>query len=371
MENIEKKEKKKSSEEKIYERLSEKYIDIKSSKSNFYYASLIILNICILLLTMLWLNNTEGIEPFSIVADSISYEIIILMLIAFIIIMLLHTLTLYLKLYNKTKSSKFGMFYKANSIAMFYDCVTNYSRGGLITSINYMTEHKVSINNAVDIAYSKKIFYKISYFIYSFIFLLLALFLWIDEISVWLFLIAFVSFLVNLSVILLVWLFNSNKQSALSLISWICKFLYNRRFIKDYEVLYDKIIDTLIVYNKAFKQSRVLIITEIASNLLIIFLRSLILYFALFSMNFGNVEVLGSLLFRFLIIDMIISILPLQKGTLISEILFIYLFKDIFFSGFSYWGLMIYKIFEYFIYIFQFLIVLLIEKISSRKNQVA
>ena len=71
------------------------------------------------------------------------------------------------------------------------------------------------------------------------------------------------------------------------------------------------------------------------------------------------------LAFTFIVLDSIINILPLQKGTIIVEILFIFMFTNVFTEAYVFFGLFIYKIFEYFMHAIMFVLIGLIDKLIN------
>ena len=68
------------------------------------------------------------------------------------------------------------------------------------------------------------------------------------------------------------------------------------------------------------------------------------------------------------IFEILFSIWPLPKGLLIYEVVFIYLMNNIFFSGYLVWGLLAYKILDYYLIIIPHFIICLLDKISERKR---
>ena len=189
------------------------------------------------------------------------------------------------------------------------------------------------------------------------------------KISIWLTLLAIISLLYEISYIVVVVVFAKNKKAGISFVAFISRWLFKFKLIKDYELFFNKTVDKLIVQSKAFGLNKLILITEIASNLLVLVLRVVVLYLALTSVGVNGAEWLWQLIVSFVILDLIIRLLPLQKGTLIIEILFISIFATMFTNVYVFYGLFVYKIFEYFLYAIQYLIVLFIDKICCKRNK--
>ena len=361
-----KEEKKETAEARILDDINVSHAKIKSFNSRLFYVSVAILNILALVIAMIYLDNRDDIEKFDIVLENLTWNTILILVGIFVCIMLLKTLPNFMKLYARTKSRKFGLMYRSIVCGEFYSIMTTYSSGENVMMSKYLENHKIDSKHSIDVAYSKTIFNRIATFIYSTVLVILGLIFWNDEVSVWILIPAIIALLINFSIVMLVWAFINHKKATLHFISNICKFLFNKRIIKDYEKFYDKIVDKLLIYNKAFKHNRILIFTEIMSYILIQFLKGVLLYFSLVTLNIGGVEILGDILYRFVLVDLILSIWPLQKGTIIFEIIFISLYYYIFFSGYLYWGLMIVRFFDYFVYMIQYLFVIIYDAIAKQ-----
>ena len=107
---------------------------------------------------------------------------------------------------------------------------------------------------------------------------------------------------------------------------------------------------------KELRENKWLIFTEIIANVFRYFLESIVIYFVVVTLNFASASVLGELLLATLILDLILQIWPLKYGTFIYEILFVILFINLFFDGFVFWGLLVYRIFDYFLFALVYLL---------------
>lgn len=360
-----------SAEDRILQNFNNKHAKIKSFNSRIYYACFILLNIFMLILSMVYINGKDKIENVSIVWQNVTIQAVLLLVGIFLIIMLLKTLPNFLKLYSRTKKRKFGLVYRSLVVSEYYSIMTMYSSGEQAMQAKYLSDNGISDNHSINMAYSKKIFARIGNLIYSAVILVLGLIFWLkSDLNIWLCIIAFIPIIINGTIVITILCFNKNKKSTINFIAGFCKFLYVRKIIKDYESFYTKIIDNLLIYNKVFKQNKSIIFLEIASNILINFLKAVMLYYSLIALNISGVQILGSIIFRYTILDSIINLWPLQKGCLIFEFLFITLFSRFFFAGYVFWGMLILRIFEYLIYIFQYVLVVLYDllKLKLRKR---
>lgn len=349
-------------------RIDDKFNKITTGSSKLFYASLVALNILSLVLSMIYINNKQKLENANIVLENITWNTVVLLFVIFLCITLLEILPVYLKNYSRTKSKKFGIVFNSVAIGQFYEYSTVYGNGSRIMSTKYQTLKGVKYNQAIIINYSNKFFNNLSFVIYSFIFLFLSLFLWSNSVNIWLYILALLSFVIYLIYVILVLCFDIYKKSSINFISKVIRFLYKMKIIKDIEKTYGEFLDKMLIYTKGLKQNKWLTFTEIFFNIFVFFLKGVILYYALISMNIGDVSMLGELLFKCVIIELIFKIWPLQRGTLIFEFLFIVMFQNLFFEGYLYWGLIVFRFFDYFIYIIKYLLIIMFDKLISKKT---
>ena len=139
--------------------------------------------------------------------------------------------------------------------------------------------------------------------------------------------------------------------------------------VQDYEKLFYAIVDKLILYNKAFKYNKIILWTEVFANILIYFLKGLMIYLLCYSINIISGAGVFNVLFVWVVLELLLAMWPLQKGTLIFELIFILLLKRYFLQGYVFWAMLMFKMFDYFIYVVQFLIVKLFEKILKKRHK--
>lgn len=349
-------EQKDTAEEREFDRLSKTMEKVSDGNSKFFYICLMLLNILTLGICYLVLNKIFSIEKITIIFESLDYKIWLLMFLSFLLVLFLKMLPMFLKIFNKTKSKNLTTAFSATVIGEYYSRVTLCSAGQIPMSTKYLNSKGHTSKNSVDVNYGIKFFDKLSFLIYSIIIYIVGSFVGLQKINVWLYILGIIIVLVYVSQILIVFMFKRNKKKTLEFLSKLVKILYNLHLIKDYEKLYYKWIDRLIIYTKELRQNKWLIFTEIITNIFRYFLKSIVIYFVVVTLNIASASMLGELLLATLILDLILQMWPLKYGTFIYEILFVILFKNIFFDGYVFWGLLIYRIFDYFLYALLYLI---------------
>lgn len=345
-----------TAEEREFERLSETKEKVSDGNSKFFYVCLILLNILTIGLCYVILNKISTVEKLAIIFESLDYKIYILILLSFLLVLFLKTLPMFLKIYSKTKNRNLFTALSASLVGEYYGRVTICSCGEIPMCSNCLTSKGHTSKNVVDVNYGIKFFDKISFLIYGVIIYIVGSIVALKKINVWLFVLGLLILCYYIVQILIVFMFKNNKKKTLEFLSKFVKVLYSLHLIKDYEKLYYKLIDRLIIYVKELKQNKWLIFTEIIANIFRYFLKSIVIYFVVVTLNIASASVLGELLLATLILDLILQIWPLKYGTFIYEILFVILFINLFFEGFVFWGLLIYRIFDYFLFALAYLI---------------
>jgi len=165
-------------------------------------------------------------------------------------------------------------------------------------------------------------------------------------------------------------IFNRDKELAVLIVAKITKFLYKLNIVKDFYMFYNKYIDKMIAYNRTYKINKSIIVSEVFSHVLILFLKSLFVYFIFLFVNQGTADLFFEILFCSVVLQVLMDLIPLPKGVLFFEIIFIILFKNIFFEGYLFWGLMLYRIFDYFIYVIHYLIIKMIELVLNSISKI-
>lgn len=352
--------------ENFYSRIKNRVTDMKNKKSVLFYFSIILLNLSIIV--VMWGIETyrNGNEPFLNLSNSINWKYLLLICSIFLLVYLLKVFPDYLRLYSKNRQRKFFVLINGNIKNDFYNGVTIYSGGGYPIFAEYLSNKNVENRLAVDVVYGKKFFNKISTIIYSFIVLVLGCCFVFDLSYIWCFLASLIAFSLNCIIVVFVLYFDKCKERYFKLIGSICKFLYKIRIIKDYDKLYTRIVDRLIIYNQSLKANKIVILLQISFGILIKILRHTILFVILVMLNYGSIEAYMTILFGLTIMDLVFEIFPLGHGTGIFELLFLLIFRSVFFRGYVLWAMLFYRFIDYFIYVILFLITKIFDCIKFR-----
>lgn len=361
--------KKEDSQDREIVRLNKSYDRINNSSSKLFYSSIICLNILTLFVCVFYLNSKQKIEDINMVLSGFDYNLLILLSVMFVAVIILKALPLYLRIYSKVKNRRFGYVLGAAVAGEFFGKVTIYGLGENSVVTKNLQNKSVSPNLSIDVKYGANVFRNLSHLIFWFVTIVLGLIFCINSIKSWLVVIGLISFIIIFSSTIFVFVFKANKKFGIDVVSKFVKVLYNLGLTKNYEETYNKMLDKVIVSANGIKQDGWLTFVEIFSGLLCEFLKGAMIYFLVVTLNLAESTIIFEILFKFSIMQLIFKLWPLQSGTLIFELLFVALFKNIFFSGYVFWGLIIYRFFDLFAYAIVYLIQVVIKSILNTKSK--
>lgn len=362
-------EKKETSQDREISRLNRSYEKINNSTSKLFYASIICLNILTLFVYIFYLNSKQKIEDINSVLGGFDYNLLILLSIMFVGMLVLKVLPLYLRIYSKVKNRRFGYVLGATIAGEFFGKVTIYGLGENAIVAKSLQNKSVSPGLSIDVKYGANVFKNLSQLIFWLVSIFIGLIFYFDSINVWLVVIGIVSFIIIFSKTMFVFIFKANKKFGIDVVSKYVKFLYKLGLAKNYETTYNKILDKLIVSASGIKQNGWITFVEIFSGLLSEFLKGVMIYFLVVTLNLADGTIIFEILFKFSIMQLVFRLWPLQSGTLIFELLFVALFENIFFSGYVFWGLIIYRFFDLFAYIIVYLIQVVVKFILNKQSK--
>jgi len=241
-----------------------------------------------------------------------------------------------------------------------------FSSGGYNVYALRLKNSNIDERLAVDISYGKKLINNISQVIYVFVVLVLGCCFVFDKSVTWIFVFAVIGFIITIGVLLFVLYFDKTKYGYLKFVGGLSKNLYSMKLIKDYELFYSQLIDKLVVYNASLKNKKAIVISQIVFGILNIFIRHVLLYVLLVSLNGAGSELFLSVLFKMSMYEMVLKLWLLPKGLLINELLFIALFRNVFFGGYVLWGMLLFRLFDYFLNIVIYFCIKIFESVVLR-----
>lgn len=351
-------------EEKVFSQHLDKYGELKNSKNILYYISIVLLNISILVLMMLWINNKEGVVSFDVVKEAFSLKIFILMCAIFVLIKMIQSVSLFISFHIKSKYNNFGVLYKANAVSDFYGKMSILNRGKLSSMSGYLSSTKIKPQHIISIEYEKWYYNVLVFLSLSLVMVIVGAFKWQKNTHIVITLITFAIIVCGFMYLLYLYMTRHDKEKNLSICSFVATTLSKLKLTSDFEKTYYGMVDKSAVVTKANRVSWTARILNMLSSLSVYVLRGLILYLIFSSIGLGTSEYYFKSLWLLLTLDLIKTIIPLPDGVIVLDLIFMFILSKTLYPEYIWWVLIMYKVFENFIYILHFLIILIVDKIS-------
>ncbi len=317
-----------------------------SSKNNWFYLAIILINLVSIFVA--WLVESNGNGVATGVLSSLDYKYLYLLLISMIIIAILKLVPDYVYLYTKSKGRKFGSVFVGNVIREYYRTLTISAEATDSLYMEKLKSSKINENTAREMVNTSGVASRLSSVLYSFVVILLGTIFVFESTNVFLYIVAILGFVLNLLYVLVILYFDKFKAKYLLIIGGLCKFLYGIKLVKDYEKLYNTLVVKLMQYGTVFKNNKMYMFSQILCGVVIKFVTHLMIFFVVGALNLTSWEILISILFNCVVLDIVVGFIPTPKGTLVYELLFLMLFRTIFISGYVLYGMIAYRIIRYF-----------------------
>ena len=337
------------------------YKDLIGRKNSIYTSLIIIFSIVVIIVAYMWINTHEKSVNIADIFNGANLKYFALMFICVGVILLINAFSKFIGLYGMNKQKKFGAIFNSEIKSIFYNKLTTYTKGWIVGG-NYLVNRGIALDNSIDIELVDRMSEKVAKLLYSFIILASCGVFCFKRLNVVIFILGVVAFLISVSLIVFVILFNKKQSKMLEVIASFSGLLYKCRLVKDYEMYYNLLVGKLYAMSRFFKQKSLISLFQILFHIIINVLKVLIIYLFLLSINISGIDVFAELLLNMLMIDLIVGVLPLPSCLIVCELLFYLLFASMLPSGYIFWALLIYRFFDFYIYIIVYLLTLIADK---------
>lgn len=345
--------------------------DSRSSRSREFYFSIVLCNIVILVLASLYVVKIFGKVSFAQVLDTLDYRYLCIVVAVLVLVVLIRILPSLVHIKRKTRLNLFSTLLKCEIVNNFYRNVSIYNSTGKAWSAIILNKRIENKELSIDVVHSRHVYDLLASLIYLLAVIALISIFAFDRLWVWI-VVAIVLAVLKIIRIGFNVAFIRNGERVISFIGGVCKLLYKMHFVKEVDVVYNKMVNRLILNARAFKQDNSLIFTSIIVSMINIFLNSLIYYLIFLSIGNGSWMTFLLCIFGSVVLTSICDVFPTPNGTLIFEILFILILGGLYLSEYMFVGLIISRIVVYFIEVIVFTFVqplLHLKKYFSIKNE--
>lgn len=364
----------KSHEEEAAEKLGEASQEVAkqgSKKKKVMNAIFFLVNIVVVACILIFQLFNSKVTSFDeiINAGNFRWQYIFVILFAFALIMFLDTARVTTLLKQSSKRNRPFLCYKMNAIGKYYDAVTPMSTGGQPFQIYYLSSHGVDPGTAISIPIARYVIFQIAWLIISLFATIYSTtqFGETNLVSV----ASYIGFALNFVMIVGVWFLSVGRVGKILVVKCL-KFLCKIKIIKSYEKVYDKVMDavngfqsTMKTYTKHIWKFLGLIASQMV-HLLIQFSIPYFIYLMLGGIPDFNVYIITWV--YAVLCDLASGFTPLPGGTGMAEVAFTMVLTPIFPEGTVFWGLLLWRFMNYYIYLIQGIFVIIYDKIWGTKK---
>ena len=352
-------------EETLHTALVEKYSDMHSSKNALYYISIVLVNFAILALSMLWLNNKYSVVSFEAIKLNFDFTYVLLMCCVFVLIKMIQTVSLFISYHFKSRVNNFGRMYIANAYSDFYGGMTMFASGKTTALVGALSSTKIKPQHLISVTYEKKYYNLFTFLTVSAVMIIVGAFTWESILHVLATLTCFITIICGFMYLVYIRMTRSDKERGLSICSFIARLLAKIGIAKDFEKTYYAMVDKTMITAKANRVKWKAKLLNMGAALGVIALRAFIVYLIFSSLGLSTVGYYFKSLWILLVLDLITMIWPLPRGVVIIDILIISIISKMLYPDYIWYVLVFYKLFENIIYALHYVIVLIVDKITS------
>lgn len=364
------------SEQQQLEEAEEAVKSQKSKKKKWTSLIGFIINILVVagILTYQLLTDDSNVAPISVLFSNIHWEIFLLVVVCFVLINFTDSAKFWVLIKKTCNTNSPALSYKVSALGKYYDSITPLSSGGEPFQIYYMGKRGLKGSDSLSVSIGKYVLQQITYIAFALVVMIIGITLPNDggtgttvvTATSW------VGFALNAFVVLLVGFISISKKVGNKLISGSLKLLCKMKILKNYDKHYNKVQRTVNDYQTTMKfyakdpKTFFSIFGISIANLVLTYSLPFLIHASFYGFHF---ELFAQIFIYCVMVDLASSIFPLPGGTGASELSFSVLFADLFeIGGNLFWAMLIWRIFTYYIYIAQGLIVTAYDYFHGEKK---
>lgn len=316
-------------------------------------------------------HEQGGIEPLStLFANSPKWRYIFIALALFLLTNIFNGLRFSTFIYSKTKKFRPIFGYKLGAYGRYYDLVTPMGSGGQPFEIYYLKKNGYSGEASTAIPLAKYMIWQITFSVLCTIVLIMYSHSLVTSPAV--LVLAWVGLGIILALFLFVFFMSVTKRFGAGLVVGVLKLLAKLKIVKNYRSTLKKVLRFVKSYQfsiKSFVKSPWTIILSSLCTVGSLVCNSLIAYFVLRSFVTEPQMSWFDMVSLSLICECAVAIVPLPGGSGASELSFNALLGSLFPEGTLFWGVLIWRMLTYYLYIPQGWLIMLTDSIKKRMEK--
>lgn len=301
----------------------------------------------------------------------------------FALIMLSETLKFNVLIRKATGRNRFALSYKTAVLGRYYDVITPFATGGQPFQIFYTNKYGIRGGESFSITMSEHMFQQIAYFIIiTVIFVgsclkaggitnVILMYSSITPVEAGIVaFMAWVGYIIVAALLLAVAVVVLNKTVGTAIVVFGLK-IFCKIFRRNYDKLYRKTMRTVVTWQgtmRRYKKSPWIWIANVILSTLFYAALYSVPYFIYCAFMGWNSQIWLKIILLTIIIDLASSYNPLPGGAGVSDISFLAVFTALFAAKNTFWALLLWKIFTYYIFIAQGLVILTYDYFIGNKR---
>lgn len=326
-------------------------------EGRLFRIGILLLKLCVVIISMLWLNSVYGINSINNILEIFDYRFILAMLIAYLIARVFDVLSDYIYLFYKTKSRSIVKPLKGDSVRKYFSLSYLKESSAEVMQFGNLTKCGVAGNYAIDVVNLKSFYNKFSWTIISVLGFVCGI--WFAQNTSWVYVLVLVIFgvylLTNTFDLILTWLYYCKKDRGIGITLKLCQLKNKLIKSSDFDKESESRISKKLSLIKSLKCSGKLVIIGIVLNVLKFVLLSLISYIAVSSLNEVGVTSYFVSLYLFVLCLSLYKFLPF-RGVGLIEIIIIALFKELVMVDYVFYIVLIFELFTIFMPVCEYLL---------------
>ena len=343
----------------------------KDKRKKWFNLAFFLINILVVIGIFVYqFSTSEVVSLWELFSLKPYYRFLFLSLAIFFVINVIDALKFASLIWRSTGYVRPFLSYKVVALGRYYDCVTPMSTGGQPFQMLYLKNNSVKTEVATAIPLVKYFLWQIAWLIICSCLLIFNVKYYIGNGNV-VQIFAWVSLVLNFGLLSLVVMLSVSKKVGPSIVIGILKLLNKMHLIKDYKKTFKKVFKFVREYQKSFKlliKHFGQVVYHVILNGITIILNSSLAYFVYLAFNidggFSFVEILTNVI----ICELAVGLVPLPGAAGAAEISFAAVFAKYFTSQTLVWGMLFWRIFTYFGYIIQGVIILIYDYAYGNKK---
>lgn len=337
-------------EKHIEQVVTSKMQEKKNKKTSWIF---LLVNIVIVGGILLYTLLTQETKPLSeLLAENPYYRYLWLSLGVMVIFYLAEGLSYSLLLKQTTGKCNYGLGVRTSLVGKYWDSITPFGSGGQLMQITYLNGKGKSADVSTSVIVGKYLLFQIAYTIIGLTVIIIPYdFLTSSEIVKYL---ALVGVILNSLVFFFILLVSTSRKACSVLVVGGLKLLVKLKIIKNYQQNLIKSLRFIKNYQNSMKhfiKKPLLIIAEVILNIISLVCVAFVAYLIYKVFNpFGNIGPMKIITMSFLC-TFATTFIPIPGGSGAAEVSFVAMFSQLFSTGTTFWALMFWRFFTYYLYI--------------------